>query len=179
MRCAFPSAADVAVDAQAEAEMRWVIAFIEGVRQIRGELDIAPNRQLSVLLQNAGPLDAAYLERNLHYLNRLAGIETPRMMSPAQAAPISAVAFVGRLEIMVPMAGLIDPAAELERLTKQRRRAENDLRKMETKLGNAEFVKNAPPEVVEKDSRRLAELRTEIDQLTAQIARVSALLNGQ
>ncbi len=175
MRCPFPGAADLEVDAHAETEMRWVIDFIEGVRGIRGELDIAPSRKLEVLLQNAASRDTEYLGRNVHYLTRLAGIETPRTLGPAQAAPISAVAFVGTLEIMVPMAGLIDPAAELDRLAKQQRKADADLKKMESKLGNAEFAKNAPAEIVAKDRRRLAELRTEIAQLAAQIARVTAL----
>ena len=80
---------------------------------------------------------------------------------------------------MVPMAGLIDPAAELERLAKQQRKTEADLEKMESKLSNAEFVRNAPPEIVAKDQQRLGELRTEIGQLSAQIARVTALLKGQ
>jgi valyl-tRNA synthetase len=175
MRCAFPSAAGIAVDPQAEPEMRWVIAFIEGVRQIRGELDIAPSRKLEVLLQNAASQDLDYLDRNLRYLTRLAGVEVPRVLGAAQAAPISAVAFVGTLEILVPMAGLIDPAAELERLAKQQRKAEADLKKMESKLGNAEFARNAPAEIVAKDRQRLAELRTEINQLSAQIARVNVL----
>jgi valyl-tRNA synthetase len=175
MRCAFPSAADVKVDPDAEPEMRWVIGFIEGVRQIRGELDIAPSRKLEVLLQNAASRDTEYLDRNLPYLMRLAGVDLPRTLGPAQAAPISAVAFVGTLEILVPMAGLIDPAAELERLAKQQKKADIDLQKMESKLSNAEFAKNAPAEVVAKDQQRLAELRTEIGQLAAQIARVTKL----
>jgi valyl-tRNA synthetase len=175
MRCAFPSAAGIEVDPRAEAEMRWVIAFIEGVRQIRGELDIAPSRKLEVLLQNAASQDLDYLDRNSLYLTRLAGVEVPRVLGAAQAAPISAVAFVGTLEILVPMAGLIDPAAELERLAKQQRKVDADLKKMEGKLANAEFARNAPPEVVAKDRQRLAELRTEIGQLSAQIARVTAL----
>jgi valyl-tRNA synthetase len=175
MRCAFPSAADIAADPDAEPEMRWVIGFIEGVRQIRGELDIAPSRKLEVLLQNASSKDTEYLDRNLPYLMRLAGVDLPRILGPAQAAPISAVAFVGTLEILVPMAGLIDPAAELARLSKQRQKADVDLKKMESKLSNAEFAKNAPAEVVAKDQQRLAELRTELGQLAAQIARVTAL----
>jgi valyl-tRNA synthetase len=175
MRCAFPSAADVKTDPDAEPEMRWVIGFIEGVRQIRGELDIAPSRKLEVLLQNASSRDTEYLDRNLPYLMRLAGVEVPRTLGPAQAAPISAVAFVGMLEILVPMAGLIDPTAELARLSKQQHKADIDLKKMESKLNNAEFAKNAPAEVVAKDRQRLAELRTEIGQLAAQIARVTAL----
>jgi valyl-tRNA synthetase len=155
--------------------MRWVIGFIEGVRQIRGELDIAPSRKLEILLQNAGPKDTEYLARNLHYVMRLAGIDTPRVLTPGHAAPISAVALLGLLEILVPMAGLIDPAAELARLLKRHSKADADLRKMEGKLNNADFAKNAPADVVAKDQQRLAELRAESGQLTAQIARVIAL----
>ena len=131
MRCPYPSADGVKADPGAEREMRWVIDFIEGVRQIRGELDIAPSRKLEVLLQNAQPRDIEYLGRNLHYLVRLGGIETPRALAPPEAAPIAAVALLGTLEILVPMAGLIDPAAELARLSKRHgkaygRPAEND-----------------------------------------------------
>src|SRR5260370_9671708 len=105
----------------------------------------------------------------------LGGGGVPRTLGPAQAAPISAVAFVGALEILVPMAGLIDPAAELARLSKQQHKADIDLKKMETKLSNAEFAKNAPAEVVAKDQQRLSDQRTELGQLAAQMARVTAI----
>jgi valyl-tRNA synthetase len=75
----------------------------------------------------------------------------------------------------VPMAGLIDPAAELARLSKRHNKAGVDLQKMTGKLSNSEFAKNAPPDVVAKDEQRLAELHREIRQLTAQIAKVAAL----
>jgi len=175
MRSDFPTPDSIQADAQAEPEMRWVMDFIEGVRQIRGEMDIAPSRKLPVLLQNCGSIDAEYANRNLAYLIRLAGIAPPRVLLPGEAPPISAVALLGTLEILVPMAGLIEPQAELERLAKRLRKAEVDLDKMQAKLANADFVRSAPAEVVAKDGLRLAELRTEISQLTAQIARVEAL----
>src|SRR5258708_18108665 len=129
MRCAFPSAADVTADPNAEPEMRWVIGFIEGVRQIRGELDIAPSRKLEVLLQNAASRDTEYLHRNMPYLMRLAGHEVPRTLVPAQAAQIYAVAFVGTLEILVPMAGLIEPSGGLSRPSKAQNKARLALKK--------------------------------------------------
>src|SRR5208282_4248045 len=117
----FPRAEDIPADAGAEAEMRWVMNFILGVRQIRGEMDIAPSRKLEVLLQNAGAQDLQYLARNQSYVMRLAGIAGPRALGPGESAPIAAVALLGKLEILVPMAGLIEPEAEIERLTKRRR----------------------------------------------------------
>jgi len=175
MRSVYPAAGSIATDPQAEPEMRWVMEFILGVRQIRGEMDIAPSRKLKVLLHNAGPRDAEYLDRNLHYLMRLAGIEPPLLLAAAEAAPISAVALLGQLEILVPMAGLIDPTAELDRLAKRLRKAEADLHRLEAKLANGQFAKNAPADIVAKDQQRIAELRTEIAQLSAQTARVRKL----
>ncbi len=179
MRSEFPTPGRIETDPRAEPEMRWVMGFIEGVRQIRGEMDIAPSRKLDVLLQNAAPIAIEYASRNVHYLTRLAGIAAPRPLPPGEAAPISAVALLGTLEILVPMAGLIEPTAELERLTKRQRKVEVDLNKLEGKLANAEFARNAPADVVAKDRARLAELRTEIGQLGAQIARVDALRNAR
>ena len=176
MLARYPLAADLPVDPEAEREMEWVRQFILGVRQIRGEMDIAPGRKIAVLLQNAGEQDRVYLERNLKYLERLAGTTVPRVLDHGEPAPISAVALLGNLEILVPMAGLIDPAAEEERLGKRRRKAEADLQKLRTKLANAEFVRNAPAEVVAKDTARIAELDTELGQLDRQAARVRALL---
>jgi valyl-tRNA synthetase len=177
MRTDFPRAAAVPTDTLAEPEMRWVMDFILGVRQIKGEMDIAPSRKLEVLLQNVSARDAEYLQRNLHYLMRLAGIQTPRALAPGEAAPIAAVALLGNLEILVPMKGLIDPTAELERLAKRLRKAEIDSSKLQAKLGNSRFAQNAPPDIVAKDQQRLEELRTEIGQLSAQTARVTKLKN--
>jgi valyl-tRNA synthetase len=179
MRSEYPTPDRIETDSRAEPEMRWVMGFIEGVRQIRGEMDIAPSRKLDVLLQNAAPIDVEYANRNAHYLTRLAGVAAPRPLPMGEAAPISAVALLGTLEILVPMAGLIDPAAELERLAKRQRKAEIDLNKLESKLANAEFARNAPADVVAKDRARVAELRTELGQLGAQIARVDALRNAR
>jgi valyl-tRNA synthetase len=178
MQSRFPASDGAPPEACAELEMRWVMEFIEGIRQIRSGMDIAPSRRLTVLLHNAGPADREYLERNLHYLTRLAGIDPPRALAPGEAAPIAAVALLGHLEILVPMAGLIEPEAELERLAKRLRKADGDAAKLTTKLSNADFVRSAPAEVVAKDRARLAELDTELAQLKAQIERVNQLRSG-
>jgi valyl-tRNA synthetase len=139
-------------------------------------MDIPNSRKIDVLLRNAAAADLAYLSRNHGLLVRLAGIASLGVLEPGQAGPIAAAALLGSLEILVPMAGLIDPSAEMERLSRRQRKADIDVKKLETKLADAEFAANAPPEVITKDTQRLAELRTEIRQLAAQAARVHALL---
>ncbi len=176
MRAAYPNAADLPADVDAEREMGWVREFILGLRQIRGEMDIAPTRRIEVLLRSPAALDLQYLARNRGLLERLAGIGSLGILEAGQAGPISAVALLGALEILVPMAGLIDPQAEMERLSRRQRKADADIGKLQAKLSDEKFAANAPPEVVAKDTQRLAELRLESGQLAAQSARVRALI---
>ena len=149
--------------------------FILGVRQIRGEMDIAPSLKIDVLLQNSSAADRTLLASHGHYLTRLAGINDPRVLGAGDTAPIAAIALVGTLEILVPMEGLIDPVAELDRLGKRQVKAERDLKMVSAKLANEEFMANAPADVVAKDTARAEELRSELSQLAAQRARVEAM----
>jgi valyl-tRNA synthetase len=178
MHAPFPDCASLPDDPDADREMAWVREFILGVRQIKGEMDIPLGRKIPVLLQNAGPEDRRYLIANLGLLTRLAGIDPPRVLETGEAQPIAAVSLLGPLEILVPMQGLIEPAAELDRLGKRRRKAESDLAKLNAKLGNPDFAKNAPSEVVAKDEQRRDELTQELAQLDAQTERVRQLLGG-
>jgi valyl-tRNA synthetase len=171
----FPQTNDFAADAEAEAEIAWMKQFILAVRQIRGEMDIAPSRRIPLLLQNAGERDAALTGKHFAYLSRLAGLESIRQLAPGEAAPESATAIVGELTLLVPMAGLIDPKAEIERLTRRIAKNESDIGKLKAKLGNENFVRNAPPQVVAADRARVAELEAQNAGLAAQLARVRRL----
>ena len=176
MLSAYPGPAEFAADLDAEREMAWVREFILGVRQIRGEMDIAPARKIEIVLQNSDSSDRQYLQRNLGFLQRLAGIDALRLLQPGEAAPVAAAALLGTMQILVPLQGLIDPAAERERLAKRHRKAEEDLKKLQAKSADAAFLRNAPPEIVAKDHVRIVALRAEISQLAQQAARLRALL---
>ncbi len=82
MLAPYPRAADLAADADAERQMAWVQQFILGVRQIRGEMDIAPSRKIDVVLQNAAAADLGYLAAHSKFLQRLAGIASVRVLEP-------------------------------------------------------------------------------------------------
>jgi valyl-tRNA synthetase len=171
----YPAASDYAQDADAEAEVAWMKQFILAVRQIRGEMDIAPSRKIPLLLRNAGARDRDLAQRHFAYLARLAGLESIKVLEAAEAAPESATAVLSELTLLVPMAGLIDPVAEGERLTRRIAKNESDLGKLKAKLGNANFVRNAPPDVVAGDRARMAELESQNQSLVAQLERVRQL----
>jgi valyl-tRNA synthetase len=175
---AYPQPAEFPPDETAEREVAWIQAFILGVRQIKGEMNIPLTRRIPVLLKGAGPQDRVYIERYRAYLERLAGIDTLTLLEPEATAPESATALVGELSILVPMAGLIDAAAEAERLGKQLSKAEQELAKTRGKLSNENFVRNAPPEVVKTERERESDFERQVTSLKAQLGRIRGLLKG-
>jgi valyl-tRNA synthetase len=172
---AFPRADDFAADASAEAEIRWIQGFILGIRQIRGEMDIAPGKPLTVLVQGASQQDTDRLVEHGRYLQDLARLASIEILAPGAEAPPSATALLGDLRILVPMAGLIDVAAERARLGKNRERAQAELGRSQAKLENEKFISRAPEAVVAKERERQAELRRALDQFDEQLARLDQL----
>ncbi len=171
----FPSVDDFPADEQAETELAWLQAFILGVRQIRGEMDIAPNRRLPVLLRDLSGDDKRLLKAHSSRLTQLARIQSIEILDDDQEPPPSAMALMGGMKILVPMAGLIDVEAERQRLEKNRDRAQNNLGRTQGKLRNEQFMANAPPAVVDKERAKSAALEQEITQLNEQLARLDQL----
>ncbi len=175
MRQPYPVTDPTCIDPQAVAEMEWVMQFLLGVRRIRGEMNIPPSKPLPLLLQNGNPQDAARLAANRHYLITLGRLQSIAWLTPEQDAPESAIALVGEMRILIPMAGLIDKAAEQARLEKELAKLQAELDKSEKKLANPSFVERAPADVVEKERSRIAEQSASIAQLHAQLAKIRAL----
>jgi valyl-tRNA synthetase len=175
MLAPYPAATDYPSDAVAESEVAWMKQFILAVRQIRGEMDIAPSRKIPLLLQNAGKTDRELATRHHAWLSRLAGLESVSMLDAGAPAPVSATALFGELTLLVPMAGLIDPKVEVERLAKRIAKNDSDIGKLTAKLANENFVRNAPPDVVAADRARSAELAAQNASLASQLERVRKL----
>ena len=175
MLTSYPQGGDYARDIEAETQVGAIKEYILKVRQIRGEMNIAPSRKIPLLLRDADEQAQLLISRNAHYLLRLAGLESIQVLGAGDAEPVSASAMVGNTTLLVPMAGLIDAAAEIDRLTKVIKKNESDIGKLRAKLGNESFVKNAKPELVEADRARLAELESQTEGLVKQLERVRRL----
>jgi valyl-tRNA synthetase len=131
-----------------------------------------------VLLQNASADDLARVEKHRAFIERLAGTESIKALEAGATAPQSATALLGELTLLVPMAGLIDAKAEIERLEKRIAKTKDELRKAQTKLSNENFVKSAPPNVVAQERERAAEFERTLSSLETQLAKVRGLLGN-
>lgn len=175
MTQSYPETDLARIDASAETEMAWVMNFILGVRRIRGEMNIAPGKPLPVILENGQARDREWLDNNRELLLKLGRLEDIVWLPAGDAAPESAIALLGDLRLLIPMKGLIDKEAELARLEKEIQRIEKDLPRVEGKLNDPSFAAKAPPQVVEKERAKLADMRSGLEQLREQAQKIRAL----
>ena len=175
MQQPYPVSSEAMIDKAAEVELEWVKTFVNGIRRIRSESDIAPGKPLPVILQNASDNDKSLFEKNESFVYSLARIESVNFISNAETAPESSTALVGEMKILIPLAGLIDKDAELARLNKEIGKLESNLEKTNAKLGNPGFVDKAPEAVVTKEKERAAEMASAVQNLKEQLVKISAL----
>ncbi|NRA53876.1 MAG: valine--tRNA ligase [Gammaproteobacteria bacterium] len=171
----FPKANAALEDTNALNDLEWMKEFIVGIRNIRGEMDIAPSKPLNVLLKGVNSEDKRRLDDNQAFLMALAKLETLTELNDGEEAPASATAIVGSMEILIPMAGLIDTAAELTRIAKALEKVEKDLARTSGKLSNERFVSKAPADVIEKERAKMVEMEQTVAKLKEQRATIEAL----
>lgn len=171
----WPVANEARIDAAAEGDIEWVKALMLGVRQIRGEMKISMAKRIDIIVANASAEDQRRLADFEPLLNKLAKLESVRVLAAGEEAPMSATTLVGEMEVLVPMAGLIDKDAELTRLDKEIGRLEGEVKRVGGKLGNEGFVAKAPAEVLEKERAKLAEAEQALAKLVDQRQRIATL----
>ncbi|WP_165677083.1 valine--tRNA ligase [Metapseudomonas otitidis] len=171
----WPVANESRIDAAAEGDIEWVKTLMLGVRQIRGEMKISMAKRIDIIVANTNAEDLRRLADFEPLLNKLAKLESVRVLANDEEAPMSATALVGDMQVLVPMAGLIDKDAELARLDKEIQRLDGEVKRVGGKLANEGFVAKAPAEVLEKERAKLAEAQQALTNLTEQRGRIASL----
>ncbi|GLS83117.1 valine--tRNA ligase [Paraferrimonas haliotis] len=175
MLAAYPQFNGEQVNEQAMAELEWLKQVIVAVRNVRGELNIAPSKPLNALVRSINDDERARLNANETFLFRLANLESISELGEGEKAPMSATQLVGNMELLIPMAGLIDVEAEVARIDKQIEKINQDMQRTAGKLNNANFVAKAPAAVIDKERAKLEEMQTNIAKLNEQKAELQSL----
>ena len=162
-------------DAEAEAEVAWMQGVIVATRTIRGEAQLGPGKELDILIRNATEADRSRLERNAPLLQKLAKLASVTLIEAADETPAALSALYEHLEILVPMAGIIDVEAETSRLNKDLQKHRKELERLQQKLANPNFTDRAPPEVVENERVKARAASDACDKITAQLSRLEGL----
>ncbi len=169
----WPVFPDAWVDAEAEAEIGWVIDLVSEVRSIRSEMNVPPSARAPLTLIGAGEVARGRLARNRDLIVTLGRLESAK---EADAPPAGAVPFVlGEATGALAIAGFIDLAAEKARLNKEIASFAGDIERTAKKLNNPDFIARAREDVVQENRDRLVESETAKAKLEAALARLSAI----
>lgn len=179
MTAAFPTADDSLISLQTEHDMTWLQALIGAIRNIRGEMKLGNAVRLPVLLNNISDEETARLSRIENQFKSLAKVDTLTIVNAGDGSdkelPLSSSSMVGQLKVLVPMKGLIDPTAELNRLAKAQEKLTKQAESLRSKLSNESFVSKAPANVVESEKAKLAEMDTQLAEMHKQIEQLKAI----
>jgi valyl-tRNA synthetase len=167
----WPEAVAVPDAEAARAELDWVVRLISVVRSVRTEMNVPPASLAPVLLRDAAPETMARAGRWMDAIRRLARASEVRALDGAMPAG-SAQAVLDEATMVLPLAGLIDLAAERKRLGGMRDKALAEGNKVTQKLANADFVARAKPEIVEENRERLTAFQAEAARLEEALARI-------
>ena len=171
----FPEPQNELVDDNAEAEISWLKDFILGIRKIRGEMNLSPGKPLPCFIKNFSTQDKSFIESNRSILTTIAKLDSISLLSETDEEEESAIALVGEMKLLIPLAGLIDKGAEQERLNKEIEKLLKLKSQFSAKLSNEKFVKGAPEAVVNNEKQKLASTESALNDLESQLEKISNL----
>jgi valyl-tRNA synthetase len=162
---------DGLVEIDAVEEVNWLVNLISEIRSVRTEMSVPAGAKIPLVIVGADDVIRERVRRNEETLKRVARIDE---IDFEDAAPKGAALVVaGETTAALPLAGIIDMAAEKRRLAKAIEGAEGDLKKMDAKLSNPQFIERAKEEAIEEAKERKAELEAEIIRFSAALKRLS------
>ncbi|WP_454759684.1 valine--tRNA ligase [Caulobacter segnis] len=161
------------IDAEAEAEIGWLVGTVGEIRSIRAEMNVPPSAKPALTVVGAGAETKARLARHRDLLLTLARLDSAR---EADAAPAGSVPIVmGEATGALGIADFIDLAAEKTRLTKEIAGHVGEIEKVGKKLGNPDFLARAKEEVIEENRERLADAEAAKAKLEAALSRLESV----
>ncbi|KTD32051.1 valine--tRNA ligase [Legionella israelensis] len=151
----FPQIREEFINKDIENELEWIKSIIQAIRTIRSEMSISPAKLIPLNIRNITPELHERIQKYQKILTSLGKLTYVHYLSAREEAPLSATAVVGEIELLIPMAGLIDKSSELSRLNKELSKLDKDIAQAESKLHNPHFVDKAPADVIVKERNKL------------------------
>ena len=155
--------------------MELVMEVIRGIRNIRGEMEVAPSREIAAILDCKTAATFSLLKHNEVYIMRLARLSSLAIGQGVERPEDAAIQVAGDVEIVVPLKGLVDVEEEEKRLLKEIGKIDKDVEFLAKKLENPSFVERAPADVVGKEREKLAEFANKKQVLEESLVKIRRL----
>ncbi len=164
-----PAVNERLIDEQAVAEMSFLQSLVEGIRTILGEMNVPGGKSCDVAIKCHSEEQLRAIEENLHFLRRLARINSVNAGMDVLRPRLAGSAVVAGAAVFVPLEGLIDIDLERKRLQKEIDRVTGLVNGIDSKLGNAKFLSNAPEDVIAREREKQAAFRLTLEKLHANL----------
>lgn len=170
----YPLGEDLPQNDQGAARMEAIMEVIRAIRNIRGEMDVAPGRKIAAVLDCKSEVAAGIVGEGETAIRVLAGLSELHIGVGIDRPDKAATQVAGEVEVLLPMAGLIDVDEEEKRLAKEIAKVQKDVDFFRKKLSNEKFVANAPPDILDKDRSKLAEAEEKLSILQRSLERIQS-----
>ncbi len=168
----WPDLSDLPANAEARAEMEWLIGLVSGVRSVRAEMNVPPSAKIALILKDADKKTVARLKRHHDVAMTLARLSSARA---SRDIPKGSVQFVlGEAVAALPLGDVIDFDKERARLAKDLKKCEDEIARFDAKLANAAFVAKAPEEVIEEQKEKRADAQSLAARLQEALKRLGS-----
>jgi valyl-tRNA synthetase len=161
----YPISDEKLINAEIEQDMQMVMDLIMAIRNIRGEMNIAPSMQIRAIVKVEDEILGEHLGKSAGYVKTLARLSELRIGVEEAKPKTVATGVIKGAEVYVPLEGIIDLTQELDRLRKEIAKISKDIEVFSKKLSNKNFVDKAPKEVVAKDTAKLEEFKVKREKL--------------
>ncbi len=161
----YPVVDDNLIDAVIESDMQLVMDAILAIRNIRGEMNIAPSMRIKAIVKVDDKATGDHLEKAADYVKTLSRLSELRIGVAEMKPKAAATGVIRGAEVYVPLEGIIDLTQERDRLQKEIAKISKDIDTFSRKLSNKDFVDKAPKAVVEKDTAKLEEFKSKREKL--------------
>ncbi|KTD30911.1 valyl-tRNA synthetase [Legionella moravica] len=175
MLSSYPQVDEQFINDTIEEELDWLKAAIQAIRTIRSEMSISPAKLIPLSIRNITPALEQRVEKYKQTLKALSKVTDIYYLAADEKIPVSATAVLGEIELLIPMANLIDKEAELVRLAKEVAKLDKDIALAQGKLNNPKFTDKAPAEIIAKEQEKLAQAQIAKDKLLQHKIRIETL----
>ncbi len=175
MQADYPTAALIETDTTVVADMELVMDVIRAIRNVRGELDVPPGKRIKVVLDCQSESVVQAIMTGQEYIHSLARVDNLVVGVAVERPKQVSTQVTGEVEVLIPLADLINVVEEGARLNKEIEKIQKDVTFFEKKLSNEKFVANAPPHVLEKDRGKLVAAEKKLEILQQSLEKILAL----
>ena len=168
----YPTVDEKCINEVALTQVAWLQQFVLAVRQIRGEMNIAPKKMLVCYLHNACAADEEKLRQHQFLLKSLAKLSEITQLKEIDSNTPYATAVVDKMTLLVPLTAVVDIKEEVIRLTKMIEKLKRFEAQVTAKLGNDKFMQGAPSDIIKAEKNKRIDTQQTLAKLQQQLDKI-------